>query len=80
MRKAPTATATPAPTPPPAPRTPTEHLRNPTLAQALFSMWSGDAAAVIDSPPGAGKTHLITNLAHDGLRIVDTLARTDEDY
>lgn len=64
MRKAPTATATPAPTPPPAPRTPTEHLRNPTLAQALFSMWSGDAAAVIDSPPGAGKTHLITNLAH----------------
>lgn len=66
MRKAPAATTTTAPTPAPAPQPPhaTEHLRNPTLAQALFAVWSGDAAVVIDSPPGAGKTHLITRLAH----------------
>lgn len=41
-----------------------EHLRNPTLARALFAVWGGDPAVVIDSPPGAGKTHLITHLAH----------------
>lgn len=65
MKKAPTAVAgPPAPTRERQPATPTEHLRNPTLAQALFAVWSGDAAVVIDSPPGAGKTHLITNLAH----------------
>jgi hypothetical protein len=44
--------------------TPAEHLRNPTLARALFAVWGGDPAVVIDSPPGAGKTHLITHLAH----------------
>ncbi|WP_298744056.1 AAA family ATPase [Microbacterium aurum] len=66
MRKAPTATTpTPSTTPPqPAAASATDHLRNPTLAQALFSVWSGDPAVVIDSPPGAGKTHLITRLAH----------------
>lgn len=65
MRKAPDATTTaPTPTPAPQPRHATEHFRNPTLAQALFAVWSGDAAVVIDSPPGAGKTHLITRLAH----------------
>jgi hypothetical protein len=66
MRKAPAATGTitPAPAPAPKPASATEHLRNPTLARALFAVWSGDAAVVIDSPPGAGKTHLITNLAH----------------
>ena len=66
MRKAPAATTTSAPTPVPAsqPRHATDHFRNPTLAQALFAVWSGDAAVVIDSPPGAGKTHLITRLAH----------------
>src|SRR5690606_35295161 len=37
---------------------------NPTLAQALFAVASGDPAVVISSPPGAGKTHLITHLAH----------------
>ncbi|GAA4492536.1 AAA family ATPase [Microbacterium panaciterrae] len=68
MRKAPALpnrpSAVPPTTPAPAPAAATEHLRNPTLAQALFSVWSGDAAVVIDSPPGAGKTHLITVLAH----------------
>lgn len=51
----------------PAPAAPApagEHLRNPTLARALFAVWGGDPAVVIDSPPGAGKTHLITHLAH----------------
>lgn len=66
MRKAPAATGpqSPAPAPVTTPAKPTEHLRNPTLANALFSVWSGDPAVVIDSPPGAGKTHLITHLAH----------------
>lgn len=66
MRKAPTATTAPtdAWTPAPQPARPTEHMRNPTLARALFAVWSGDAAVAIDSPPGAGKTHLITHLAH----------------
>lgn len=70
MRKAPALPNRPAteppttPVPAAAPAAATEHLRNPTLAQALFSVWSGDAAVVIDSPPGAGKTLLITVLAH----------------
>lgn len=69
MRKAP-VTAAPATVAPPAPRpsssnpASSEHLRNPTLARALFAVWSGDAAVVVDSPPGAGKTRLITHLAH----------------
>lgn len=69
MRKAPTTTApaTAAPTAPKASSSnpaSSEHLRNPTLARALFAVWSGDAAVVVDSPPGAGKTRLITHLAH----------------
>ncbi|TCJ20581.1 helicase, partial [Microbacterium sp. PI-1] len=63
MKKAPGTTPTPTAAPA-KPASATEHLRNPTLARALFAVWSGDAAVVIDSPPGAGKTHLITNLAH----------------
>ncbi len=55
----PTTPTPPAPTPPPAP-----HMTNPALARALFTVWSGDPAVVVDSPPGAGKTHLITHLAH----------------
>lgn len=39
-------------------------MTNPALARALFTVWSGDPAVVVDSPPGAGKTHLITHLAH----------------
>lgn len=69
MRKAP-VTAAPATVAPTAPKASSsnpaasEHLRNPTLARALFAVWSGDAAVVVDSPPGAGKTRLITHLAH----------------
>lgn len=64
MKTNPTTPATTAaPTAPPTPAD-TEHLRNHTLAQALFATWSGDPATIIDSPPGAGKTHLITHLAH----------------
>ncbi|GAA4428589.1 hypothetical protein GCM10023169_29850 [Georgenia halophila] len=37
---------------------------NPTLGQARFAVPSGDPTVVISSPPGAGKTHLITHLAH----------------
>ncbi|WP_298462022.1 AAA family ATPase [uncultured Cellulomonas sp.] len=60
-----TTTGTPAAaTQAPAPRPPAEHLRNPVLARALLAVWSGDPALVIDSPPGAGKTHLNTHLAH----------------
>jgi hypothetical protein len=66
MKRA-TTTTVPTTTPEPAPVAPaaaTEHLRNQTLAQALFATWAGDPAVVIDSPPGAGKTRLITHLAH----------------
>ncbi|MEN0072410.1 MAG: AAA family ATPase [Propionicimonas sp.] len=58
-RPASNPTPTPAPAPPPAP-----HMTNRALARALFTVWSGDPAVVVDSPPGAGKTHLITHLAH----------------
>lgn len=58
------ANTTTQPIPRPADPQPADHLRDPALAQALFAVWSGDPAVVIDSPPGAGKTHLITRLAH----------------
>ncbi len=61
---APAPAAAPANAAPAQPVAVAEHLRNPILAQALFAVWIGDAAVVIDSPPGAGKTHLITHLAH----------------
>jgi AAA domain len=58
-------TAGPAPPPPgpPAPAPPTPHQTDPTLAAALFAAWSGDAAVVVASPPGAGKTRLVVHLA-----------------
>ncbi|WP_419708021.1 AAA family ATPase [Promicromonospora sp. NFX87] len=62
MRTAPGSVATKAPATRPVPR-PAAHTKNPTLARALYALWSGDPAVVVDSPPGAGKTHLITNLA-----------------
>lgn len=66
------------------PRTPTqqqpthqprEHLSDPDLAAVLFAAWSGDPCTVVASPPGAGKTRLITHLAAQlhqraGLRVV----------
>jgi hypothetical protein len=30
----------------------------------MFAAWSGDPAVVVASPPGAGKTRLVVNLAH----------------
>lgn len=55
----PVAPAAPAP----QVRSPRAHEADPVLAQALFALWSGDPAVSIDSPPGAGKTRLITHLA-----------------
>lgn len=51
-----TISAPPAPTPDPV-------LSDPTLAAALFHAWAGDALTLVSSPPGAGKTFLVTNLA-----------------
>jgi hypothetical protein len=50
------------------------HHTDPTLALALFAVWSGDPAVVVASPPGAGKTRLVIHLADQfnrraGLRI-----------
>ena len=64
------AATTAAPTPPPTPA-PTD----PTLAGALFAAWSGDPITLVSSPPGAGKTRLVTHLADQlatraGLRVV----------
>jgi AAA domain len=42
---------------------PAAHHGDPTLAAALFAAWSGDAAVVVASPPGAGKTRLVVHLA-----------------
>lgn len=59
----------------PAPARPMEHLVDPDLAAVLFAAWSGDPCTVVASPPGAGKTRLITHLAAQlhqraGLRVV----------
>lgn len=64
--------STPRPTP--APLTPSSLISDPTLAAALFHAWSGDPLIVVASPPGAGKTFLITHLAQQlaeraGLRV-----------
>lgn len=52
---------------PPAPLTATPaaaaHDSDPQLAAALFAAWSGDRFVCVASPPGAGKTRLITHLA-----------------
>jgi len=74
MRTLPAAAATTttasAATPPPTARkvpavpvTPAAHDSDPQVAAALFAAWSGDRFVCIASPPGAGKTRLITHLA-----------------
>jgi AAA domain len=73
MRKMPRVA--PASAPPSAPRErqatperPAEapaHQLDPVVARALFGVWSGDPAVVISSPPGAGKTRLVTHLARE---------------
>lgn len=40
-----------------------ELLDDPELARILYSVWSGDPATVVPSPPGAGKTRLVVLLA-----------------
>ena len=49
--------AMPAPSPAPAWQT------HPVLARALYATASGDPIVVVSSPPGAGKTFLITHMA-----------------
>ncbi|WP_299039999.1 AAA family ATPase [uncultured Pseudokineococcus sp.] len=56
----PAAQAQPAPAPQPVA---SAHHADPDLAAALFATWSGDPAVVVSSPPGAGKTRLVTHLA-----------------
>lgn len=46
-----------------APPAPDPVLSDPTLAAALFHAWAGDPLTLVSSPPGAGKTFLVTNLA-----------------
>lgn len=57
---------------PPSPRPPipsltgwpgSEIMADPITARVLFSVWSGDPAVVVPSPPGAGKTRLVALLA-----------------
>jgi hypothetical protein len=38
-------------------------LDTPETASVLHAAWSGDAAVIVPSPPGSGKTRLIVNLA-----------------
>ena len=60
------ATTPPVLTQAPAPVTaaaPAAHTTDPQVAAALFAAWSGDRFVSIASPPGAGKTRLITHLA-----------------
>ena len=38
-------------------------LDDPITARVLYQAWSGDAAVVVPSPPGAGKTRLVVLLA-----------------
>ncbi len=72
MRTMPTTTATPPAAIPARPVTAGEGslrwpgqelLGDPILAQVLFSVWSGDVATVVPSPPGSGKTRLVALLA-----------------
>lgn len=40
-----------------------EVLHNPQTAMVMHAAWSGDPAVLVPSPPGAGKTRLVTLLA-----------------
>ncbi len=71
----PAASATASlPASPPVEQPAAPHHTDPTLGAALFAAWSGDPALVVASPPGAGKTRLVVQLAEQlhrraGLRI-----------
>ena len=46
-----------------------------TVAEALYLVWSGNPITIADSPPGAGKTRLVSHLvAHLALRSEITIA------
>lgn len=57
-------------------------LDTPQTASVLHAAWSGDAAVVVPSPPGSGKTRLVVNLAaylaHRGGLHVGIAAQTRE--
>ncbi len=57
-------------------------MSDPITARVLFSVWSGDPAVVVPSPPGAGKTRLVAllaaALAHRGDLRVGIAAQTRE--
>lgn len=55
-------TANPTPNTPSAKKVPLTH--NSPLAHTLSALANGDRVIIVDSPPGAGKTTLITNLAY----------------
>jgi len=57
------ATAHPASAPVVAPWPGSAIMADPATAGVLHSAWSGDSAAVVPSPPGAGKTRLVALLA-----------------
>ncbi len=60
----PTPTGPDQPTTPPARTWPGAAIMDdPDTAGVLHSAWSGDAATVVPSPPGAGKTRLVALLA-----------------
>ena len=61
--RAATATGTPATTTTAAATAAAREPLDRTTAAALFATWSGDPIVLVDSPPGAGKTRLITRLA-----------------
>jgi len=59
-----TNVSAPAPVPPVVSRHPAAVIMDdPTTAGVLYSAWSGDPAVVVPSPPGAGKTRLVSLLA-----------------
>ncbi|GCE42603.1 hypothetical protein Rhow_006732 [Rhodococcus wratislaviensis] len=54
----------PRPSAPPLTQWPgSQIMSDPITARVLFSVWSGDPAVVVPSPPGAGKTRLVALLA-----------------
>lgn len=46
-----------------------------TVAEALYLVWNGNPITIVDSPPGAGKTRLVSHIAaHLALRSEVTIA------
>ncbi|MEN3124022.1 AAA family ATPase [Janibacter sp. LM] len=60
---APAATPAQTPSPETSPTSAETIMRDPITAGVLYTVWSGDPAVVVPSPPGAGKTRLVVLLA-----------------